>query len=106
MCCASDCTLRVTGLSIRAVHHDHARRWAGTQLLIASLPDESDLELHVRRIAGGRMSGWLHDAACVGDRYRFLARRASVSTCQVKKISRCCWLAQGGRSCAAVRDSS
>jgi len=39
---------------------------------IASLPDESDLELHVRRIAGGRMSGWLHDAACVGDRVSVL----------------------------------
>ena len=35
---------------------------------IASLPQESEIELHVRRIAGGKMSGWLHDEARVGDR--------------------------------------
>jgi NAD(P)H-flavin reductase len=34
---------------------------------IASLPEEGQLELHVRRIAGGRMSGWLHDEAHVGE---------------------------------------
>src|SRR4029434_10749393 len=34
---------------------------------IASLPEESAIELHVRRIAGGKMSGWLHDEARVGD---------------------------------------
>ncbi len=39
---------------------------------IASLPEESDLELHVRRIAGGRMSGWLHDEARLGDRVSVL----------------------------------
>ncbi len=30
---------------------------------LASLPHENDLELHVRRISGGAMSGWLHDRA-------------------------------------------
>jgi NAD(P)H-flavin reductase len=35
---------------------------------IASLPEEGELELHVRRIAGGRMSGWLHEEARAGDR--------------------------------------
>jgi NAD(P)H-flavin reductase/ferredoxin len=30
---------------------------------VASLPDEGHLELHVRRIAGGLMSGWLHEDA-------------------------------------------
>ena len=35
---------------------------------IASLPEESDLELHVRRITGGKMSGWFHDIAQIGER--------------------------------------
>jgi CDP-4-dehydro-6-deoxyglucose reductase, E3 len=35
---------------------------------IASLPEEGELELHVRRIAGGKMSGWLHDEAQLGQR--------------------------------------
>jgi NAD(P)H-flavin reductase/ferredoxin len=39
---------------------------------IASLPDHGDLELHVRRIAAGRMSGWFHDDAKVGDRVSVL----------------------------------
>jgi ferredoxin-NADP reductase len=39
---------------------------------IASLPEEAEIELHVRRIAGGRMSGWLHDQAAVGDRVSVL----------------------------------
>jgi NAD(P)H-flavin reductase/ferredoxin len=30
---------------------------------LASLPHENDLELHVRKISGGAMSGWLHDGA-------------------------------------------
>ncbi|HYI95092.1 MAG TPA: 2Fe-2S iron-sulfur cluster-binding protein [Bryobacteraceae bacterium] len=39
---------------------------------IANLPDEGELELHVRKIAGGRMSGWLHKGAVVGDRVSVL----------------------------------
>lgn len=39
---------------------------------IASLPDESALELHVRRISGGKMSGWFHDSAQVGERVSVL----------------------------------
>jgi NAD(P)H-flavin reductase len=35
---------------------------------IASLPDDGSIELHVRKISGGRMSGWLHDEARAGDR--------------------------------------
>lgn len=34
---------------------------------VASLPEEDTLELHVRRIPNGRMSGWLHNDARVGD---------------------------------------
>jgi NAD(P)H-flavin reductase len=33
---------------------------------IASLPEEGAIELHVRRISGGRMSGWLYDEARAG----------------------------------------
>ena len=39
---------------------------------IASLPGAGTLELHVRRIPGGRMSGWFHDEARVGDRLTVL----------------------------------
>ncbi|MEQ1948568.1 MAG: FAD-binding oxidoreductase [Bryobacteraceae bacterium] len=35
---------------------------------IANLPEDGDIELHVRRIANGRMSGWLHDVASPGTR--------------------------------------
>ena len=35
---------------------------------IASLPGERGIELHVRKIAGGRMSTWLHETARPGDR--------------------------------------
>ena len=34
---------------------------------IASLPEEGELELHVRRVAGGQMSGWLHQEARIGE---------------------------------------
>ncbi|MEP7366064.1 MAG: 2Fe-2S iron-sulfur cluster-binding protein [Acidobacteriota bacterium] len=39
---------------------------------IASLPDEGELELHVRRLPNGQMSGWLHDSARVGDSLKVL----------------------------------
>ena len=39
---------------------------------IASMPEDGELELHVRRITGGRMSGWLHDEARVGERVSVL----------------------------------
>jgi CDP-4-dehydro-6-deoxyglucose reductase, E3 len=39
---------------------------------IASLPEDSEIELHVRKIAGGKMSGWLHDEARAGDRVSVL----------------------------------
>lgn len=35
---------------------------------IASLPEEGSLELHIRKIPGGQMSGWFHDEARIGDR--------------------------------------
>lgn len=35
---------------------------------ISNLPQDSEIELHVRKIAGGRMSGWLHEQARVGER--------------------------------------
>jgi CDP-4-dehydro-6-deoxyglucose reductase len=34
---------------------------------IASLPGGRDIEIHVRRVAGGKMSGWFHDTARKGD---------------------------------------
>jgi NAD(P)H-flavin reductase/ferredoxin len=34
---------------------------------LASLPHEDGLELHVRRVAGGQMSGWLFEKARMGD---------------------------------------
>lgn len=40
----------------------------GRSYSIANIPEEDGfLELHVRRIAGGRMSGWIHDEAAPGD---------------------------------------
>ena len=39
---------------------------------IASLPEEGELELHVRRLPGGQMSGWLHDSARAGDKVKVL----------------------------------
>ena len=39
---------------------------------IANLPDEGELELHVRKIAAGKMSGWFHGEARVGDRVSVL----------------------------------
>ena len=43
---------------------------------IASLPacpsQTVEIDIHVRRIAAGRMSGWLHDTARVGDRVEIL----------------------------------
>ena len=35
---------------------------------IASLPEEGELELHIRKIPNGAMSGWFHDEARPGDR--------------------------------------
>lgn len=35
---------------------------------IAGISEERELELHVRRVPGGQMSGWLHDEAQPGDR--------------------------------------
>ncbi|RME86680.1 MAG: oxygenase [Zetaproteobacteria bacterium] len=34
---------------------------------LASLPEEERLELHVKRVPGGKMSNWLHDAVAEGD---------------------------------------
>ena len=39
---------------------------------LASLPREGTLELHVRRIPGGSMSGWLFDRAKPGDAVQLL----------------------------------
>jgi CDP-4-dehydro-6-deoxyglucose reductase len=39
---------------------------------IASLPEEGELDLHVRRVSSGKMSGWLHDEARVGERVSVL----------------------------------
>jgi CDP-4-dehydro-6-deoxyglucose reductase len=35
---------------------------------IASLPEEGELELHIRKVPQGAMSGWFHEAAKAGDR--------------------------------------
>ncbi len=34
---------------------------------LASIPGDPSLELHVRRMPGGRMSGWIHESLGVGD---------------------------------------
>ena len=39
---------------------------------IASLPEQGELELHVRRVPEGRMSGWFHNEARPGDRVSVL----------------------------------
>jgi NAD(P)H-flavin reductase len=39
---------------------------------IASLPEEGELELHVRRVSGGRMSSWFHEEARAGMRLDIL----------------------------------
>jgi NAD(P)H-flavin reductase len=35
---------------------------------VASLPEDGELELHIRKIPNGAMSGWFHDQARPGDR--------------------------------------
>lgn len=51
------------GQYITLVRGDIARSYS-----IASLPENSEMELHIRRIPGGRMSGWFHSEAQPGDR--------------------------------------
>ena len=51
------------GQYITLVRGDIARSYS-----IASLPEDSEMELHIRRIPGGRMSGWFHGEAQPGDR--------------------------------------
>lgn len=50
-------------------------RHAGDEIVrsysMASLPDEPWLELHVKRVVGGLVSGWLCDQLNVGDRVEF-----------------------------------
>jgi NAD(P)H-flavin reductase len=61
-------------LSFRAGQFVTLIREGGTarSYSIASLPDASEIELHVRKIARGRMSGWLHEEARVGERVSVL----------------------------------
>jgi NAD(P)H-flavin reductase/ferredoxin len=63
-----------TGLDHRAGQYVSVLRADGLarSYSIANLPEEGDLELHVRRIPSGRMSGWLHDEARVGDPVRLM----------------------------------
>jgi CDP-4-dehydro-6-deoxyglucose reductase len=51
-----------------------ARSYSIASLPAASLPapEGREIEIHVRRIAGGRMSGWFHDTARPGDRIEVL----------------------------------
>lgn len=39
----------------------------GRSYSIASLPDDGHVELHVRRVAGGKVSNWVHDTLSPGD---------------------------------------
>jgi CDP-4-dehydro-6-deoxyglucose reductase, E3 len=45
---------------------------------LASLPSEELLELHIRKVTGGKMSSWIHEAACAGDR---LTMRGAFGNC-------------------------
>ena len=45
------------------LHHDDLVR----SYSIASLPHEGVVELHIERIANGKVSGWIHDDLTVGD---------------------------------------
>ncbi|MFN7925531.1 MAG: FAD-binding oxidoreductase [Bryobacteraceae bacterium] len=56
------------GQYVTLIRHDGLAR----SYSIASLPAESELELHVRRIANGRMSGWLFEGAQPGERVDLL----------------------------------
>ena len=59
-----------SGLSFRPGQYVTVVREGGLarSYSIASLPDESGIELHVRKIANGKMSTWIHEEARVGDR--------------------------------------
>lgn len=58
---------------------------------IASLPDqEGTLELHVRRLPGGAMSGWLHDAVRPGDTLTLTGPSGTASICQANRNAICC----------------
>jgi NAD(P)H-flavin reductase/ferredoxin len=52
------------GQYVTVVRHDGLAR----SYSIASLPVERELELHIRRVADGQMSGWFHEQAKAGDR--------------------------------------
>jgi NAD(P)H-flavin reductase/ferredoxin len=45
--------------------------------LPACPPQGAEIDIHVRRIAGGKMSGWLHDTARPGDRVEILGPSGS-----------------------------
>lgn len=51
------------GQYITIVRGDIARSYS-----IASLPEENELELHIRKVPDGQMSGWFHGGAKAGDR--------------------------------------
>lgn len=45
----------------------------GRSYSIASLPDDDFIELHIRRVNDGRVSGWVHDSLKAGDAVIFSA---------------------------------
>ncbi len=45
-----------------------ARSYSIASISDASISEGREFEIHVRRVAGGQMSGWLHDGAQPGDR--------------------------------------
>lgn len=67
LCCDAPIDFR-SGQFVSIVRGDGLAR----SYSVASLPHEGELELHVRKIVGGRMSGWLHDEAQIGDRVRIV----------------------------------
>ena len=60
---------------------------------IASLPDESEIELHIRRIAGGRIAASFITPAAVGDRVSVLGPGVSAFMFLEARSSRSCWSA-------------
>lgn len=57
---------------------------------LASVPDDGELELHVRKIPGGAMSGWLHREAQIGARLWLQGPAGNCFYVRETPNNRCC----------------